>query len=85
MPIDRISGLGQTESMSIIPLHKEIQYRDDRIQVLQAEIEHLRQTQAEIAKQVDDDVRAHRTAYYFTREYICLDVEQTRCIVIVHR
>ena len=35
-----------------IPLHKEIQYRDERIQVLQAEIEHLRKIQKELSKQV---------------------------------
>jgi hypothetical protein len=36
-----------------VPLNKEIQYRDERIQVLQAEIEQLRKTQEELTKQVE--------------------------------
>lgn len=49
---DRIIGLTIDEPVTSIPLHKEIQYRDERIQVLQNEIEHLRKTQSEMAKQV---------------------------------
>lgn len=51
--IDRIIGISHEEPYPSIPLHKEIQYRDERIQVLQAEIEQLRKTQTELAKQVE--------------------------------
>ena len=53
IPLDRIIGISNDEVQFTIPLHKEIQYRDERIQVLQAEIEQLRKTQHELAKQVD--------------------------------
>jgi prefoldin subunit 5 len=53
VPLDRIIGVSQDESQAIVPLHKELQYRDERIQVLQAEIEQLRKTQTELAKQVE--------------------------------
>ena len=53
IPIDRIIGISYEEPYPSIPLHKEIQYRDERIQVLQAEIEQLRRTQAELSKQVE--------------------------------
>ena len=49
--IDRVVGLSHDETPTAIPLHKEIQYRDERIQVLQAEVEHLRKSQVEVAKQ----------------------------------
>ena len=52
VPLDRIIGVTNDETQNQIPLHKEIQYRDERIQVLQAEIEQLRKTQSELAKQV---------------------------------
>jgi len=51
--IDRIIGITNDETQTTIPLHKEIQYRDERIQVLQAEIEQLRKTQDELTKQVE--------------------------------
>jgi cob(I)alamin adenosyltransferase len=53
VPLDRIIGIAHDELHQTIPLHKEIQYRDERIQVLHAEIEQLRKTQTELAKQVD--------------------------------
>lgn len=53
IPIDRIIGLTHDEPYPSIPLHKEIQYRDERIQVLQAEIDQLRRTQTELSKQVE--------------------------------
>ncbi len=45
LPLDRIIGINNDETQNPISLHKEIQYRDERIQVLQAEIEHLRKKQ----------------------------------------
>lgn len=56
VPIDRIIGVIPDEIHTTIPLNKEIQYRDERIQVLQAEIEHLRKTQNELAKQVKENL-----------------------------
>jgi len=53
VPIDRITGVSTDENAITVPFHKEIQYRDERIQVLQAEIDQLRKTQTELAKQVD--------------------------------
>ncbi len=53
VPLDRIIGISTDETYSGIPLHKEIQHRDERIEVLQAEIEQLRKTQTELAKQVE--------------------------------
>jgi len=53
IPLDCIIGISNDETHNIIPLHKEIQYRDERIQVLQAEIEQLKKAQDELAKQVD--------------------------------
>jgi hypothetical protein len=53
VPLDRIIGISNDETDSTIPLHKEIQYRDERILNLQAEIEQLRKTQNELAKQVE--------------------------------
>ena len=52
LPLDRIIGITNDEIPPSIPLHKEIQYRDERIQVLQAEIEHLRKMQTELNRQV---------------------------------
>jgi hypothetical protein len=52
LPLDRIIGITTDEIPNPIPLHKEIQYRDERIQVLQAEVEHLRKMQGELSKQV---------------------------------
>jgi hypothetical protein len=52
VPLDRITGIPLDETHTSVPLHKEIQYRDERIQVLQAEIEQLRKSQNEFAKQV---------------------------------
>ncbi len=53
VPLDRIIGVSTDETYSGIPLNKEIQHRDERIEVLQAEIEQLRKTQTELAKQVE--------------------------------
>lgn len=50
LPLDRIIGLTNDEIPNGISLNKEIQYRDERIQVMQAEIEHLRKKQAELSK-----------------------------------
>jgi hypothetical protein len=52
LPLDRIIGITHDEILQTIPLHKEIQYRDERIQVLQAEVEYLRKMQTELTKQV---------------------------------
>ncbi|CAF0728780.1 unnamed protein product [Adineta steineri] len=52
VPLDSIIGVTNYELYNTIPLHKEIQYRDERIQVLQAEIEQLKRAQDELAKQV---------------------------------
>jgi len=51
LPLDRIIGITNDEIHSSISLHKEIQHRDERIQVLQAEIEHLKKIQTELSKQ----------------------------------
>ena len=53
VPLDRIIGITHDDTHPTLPLHKEIQYRDERIQVLYAEIEQLRKTQDELAKQVE--------------------------------
>ncbi|CAF4784013.1 unnamed protein product, partial [Rotaria sp. Silwood1] len=51
IPLDRIIGISNDDINPTVPLHKEIQYRDERIQVLQAEIEQLRKTKDELIKQ----------------------------------
>ncbi|CAF0725433.1 unnamed protein product [Rotaria sordida] len=51
IPIDRIIGISNDDIHPTVPLHKEIQYRDERIQVLQAEIEQLRKTKNELVKE----------------------------------
>jgi hypothetical protein len=63
LPLDRIIGITNDEIHSPISLHKEIQYRDERIQVLQDEIEHLRKIQIELSKQTtkltnEDELKA---------------------------
>lgn len=58
--VDRIIGISYEEPYPSIPLHKEIQYRDERIQVLQAEIDQLRKAQTELAKQVEVFHRVER-------------------------
>lgn len=50
LPFDRIIGMNNDEQSNGISFNKEIQYRDERIQVLQAEIEHLRKKQTELSK-----------------------------------
>ena len=50
--MDRIIGVATDEPQISISLHKDVQYRDERIQVLQNEIEHLRKAHDEMAKQV---------------------------------
>ncbi|CAF2469453.1 unnamed protein product [Rotaria sp. Silwood2] len=54
VPLDRIIGISNDDIHPTVPLHKEIQYRDERIQVLQAEIEQLRKTKNELVKQVEN-------------------------------
>ncbi|CAF4308321.1 unnamed protein product [Rotaria sp. Silwood2] len=51
LPVDRIIGITNDNIQISNPLHKEIQYRDERIQVLQAEIEQLRKMQNDLLKQ----------------------------------
>ena len=51
LPLDRIIGMTNEEIPNGISLNKEIQYRDERIQVMQGEIEHLRKKQTEFSKQ----------------------------------
>ncbi|CAF4372346.1 unnamed protein product, partial [Rotaria sp. Silwood2] len=51
LPLDRIIGITNDNIQISNPLHKEIQYRDERIQVLQAEIEQLRKMQNDLLKQ----------------------------------
>lgn len=55
LPLDRIIGMTNEENSNGISSNKEIQYRDERIQVMQAEIEHLRKKQAEFAKQTSTE------------------------------
>ncbi len=52
VPLDRIIGISNDEISTTIPLSKEIQYRDERIQVLQAEIEQLKKTENQLTQQV---------------------------------
>ncbi|CAF5064413.1 unnamed protein product, partial [Rotaria magnacalcarata] len=54
IPLDRIIGVTNDDMHTATPLHKEIQYRDERIQVLQAEVEQLRKTKNELAKQTSN-------------------------------
>ena len=62
--VDRIIGFSAEEASIAVPLHKEIQYRDERIQVLQSEIEHLRKAQAElITKQVESNCEEKKTFF----------------------
>ncbi|CAF4105177.1 unnamed protein product, partial [Rotaria sordida] len=51
LPLDSIFGITNDDTHISNPLHKEIQYRDERIQVLQAEIEYLRKMQNDLSKQ----------------------------------
>ncbi|CAM2700904.1 unnamed protein product [Rotaria socialis] len=51
IPLDRIIGVTNEDTHTATSLHKEIQYRDERIQVLQAEVEQLRKTKNELARQ----------------------------------
>ncbi|CAF3647727.1 unnamed protein product [Rotaria sp. Silwood1] len=51
LPFDCIFGITNDDIHISTSLHKEIQYRDERIQVLQAEIEHLKKIQNDLSKQ----------------------------------
>ncbi|CAF4259382.1 unnamed protein product, partial [Adineta steineri] len=51
LPLDNIIGTTNDKiNHHSSSLHKEIQYRDEHMQVLQAEIQYLRKTQAELSK-----------------------------------
>ncbi|CAF3693774.1 unnamed protein product [Adineta steineri] len=53
LPLDNIIGTTNDKiNHHSSSLHKEIQYRDDHMQVLQAEIQYLRKTQAELSKPI---------------------------------
>ncbi|CAF0922423.1 unnamed protein product [Adineta ricciae] len=51
IPADTIIGVTNDELYNTIPLHREIQYRDERILVLQAEIDQLKKAQDELTLQ----------------------------------
>lgn len=51
LPVDRIIGLTNDDSPNPMALNKEIQYRDERIQVLQAELDHFKRKHVEFSKQ----------------------------------
>lgn len=73
IPVDRIIGISSEEIFNTLPLHKEIQYRDERIQVLQAEIEQLRKSQLELAKQVTNKINSF------------IDYKNSICFIFIRR
>ena len=71
LSLDRINN--EKSSISI-PLHKEIQSRDERIQILQAENEYLKKIQMDLSKQVF----GKRVRFFFHTDFLsCLGREIT--------
>lgn len=74
IPLDRIIGVTQEDIQITTPLHKEIQYRDERIQVLQAEIEQLRKTKNDLAKQVKTKALVVNLIIFFYLSFFIEDI-----------
>ncbi|UJR13437.1 hypothetical protein I4U23_000451 [Adineta vaga] len=52
LSLDCLVGINNEKHRSLVPIHKEIQSRDERIQILQEENDHLRKLQTDLSKQL---------------------------------